>query len=188
MTRFDPDARPVKDAESGVNDQGTTITPIEAVIDARSTRRLHDDASLTEQILEERKKRAEPVHMAGLKPLPAGLRAVPGTGVIPGGEGALDLVPSVRRSIPPPFQRHRIAIDHHGKTWGYLRAEEVQRDDIVVDFGKVYALHAAISYEEVAGVEAATGVVIVLENVAGETRRFAPEDQLRVFRVHEETG
>lgn len=187
MTRFDPEARPDPDARSDVNALGQEITPIEAVIDAKSTKKLHAQAELTEQIIAERQARAkEPVHMEGLKPLPADMPRLP-NGVIPGGPGALGMVPSMRRSIPAPFQRQRIAIDHHGKTWGYATAATVEAGDIVVDFGRVGQVHQQIVYEEIAGIKAATGEQVILVNaIDGKTIVVDPSEQLRVFRVHDQ--
>jgi hypothetical protein len=167
---------------------GTTITPIEAVISDKSSKKLHAAAELSEQISEERAKRqSEPVHMDGLKPLPSGLPHLP-NGVIPGGDLATTLVPSMRRTIPDPYQRDRIAIDHHGKTWAYMAADQVEPDDIVVDFGKVEWAAASTIYDEVAGVRAAVDVEVCMCNIAGQTKTFAPTEQIRVFRVHDQVA
>lgn len=196
MTRFDPDARPDDDARSGIaqNEQGTTITPIEAVISEKNTRSLHRQAELTEQIIEERQKRAkEPVHLDGLKPMPAGMRKnIAPSGVIPGGPDALSQTPSMRRAIPPPYQRPRISIDHHGKTWAYLQAHQVREGDIVVDFGKIARVTPYLKHDTELNPETgrfrrvATAEGILLANIAGESRDCGAQDQLRVFRVHEE--
>jgi hypothetical protein len=187
VTKWDSNARPDPDAESGVRESdGTTITPIEAVISGKSSKKLHAAAELTEQITEERAKRqSEPVHLEGLKPLPPGMPRLP-NGVIPGGSDATTLVPSMRRTIPAPYKRDRIAIDHHGKTWAYMAAEKVQPDDIVVDFGKIEWAALSTIYDEVAGVRAAVDVEVCMCNIAGQTKTFDPAEQIRVFRVHEE--
>jgi len=184
VTRFDPDARPDKDAESGVNSAGTTITPMEAVIDAKSSKKLHAAAELTEQIVEERAKRkSEPIHMEGLRPLPSGLPRLP-NGMIPGGSDATSLVPSMRRTIPAPFVRPSVSGGRHGKTWAYLPADQVVPEDIVVDFGRVEFTSENTLYETIAGVRAAVGVEVRLVNVLDEVRKFDPSEQLRVFRKH----
>lgn len=190
MTRFDPDGRPDDDARSGIaeNEHGTTITPIEAMIDRDSTRKLHAQAELSAQILEERTKQAKaPVHMAGLKPLPDELRkAAPAAGVIPGGPDALGMTPRMARTIPAPYQRPRIAVDHHGKTWGYAAADTVEPGDIVVDFGKVERSTPYVQHELIAGVRAATVEGIILTNIAGSQLDVKSDEQLRVFRVHDQ--
>jgi hypothetical protein len=184
MTKWDPSARPVADAESGVNSAGTEITPIEAVLDRSATRKLHAQADLSAQIIEERQKRAsEPIHMEGLKPLPLGMPRLP-NGVIPGGSDATSLVPSMRRAIPPPFSRESISIDHHGKSWQYMQAGAVRADDIVVDFGKIAGWYEHTLYETIAGVKAAVDVEMCLVNIAGEMRPFGLAEEIRVFRKH----
>lgn len=212
MTRYDKDARPDDDARSGISENalGEMITPLEAVIDAGSTRKLHREAERTQEIIAERRKRAaEPVQMAGLKPLPDALKK-PGTsaGMIPGGPEALGMVPRMARTIPAPYQRPRIAIDHHGKTWAYAPAETVEPGDIVVDFGKVEMVDQQVVHGLVGDyvpkldwdvapylLQGATpddpalvavGVVVVVRNVAGVVREFEPGQQIRVFRVHDQ--
>jgi hypothetical protein len=189
VTKYDPDAKPDADARSGVGENalGETIVPVEAVVSAADTKKLHRQADFAEQINDERARRSkEPVKMAGLKPLPPELMSkVPGAGVIPGGPEALGLTPTMRRSIPEPYKRHRIDIDHHGKTWAYARADSVAAGDIVVDFGKIEVLDTEVIHEEVNGVWAATSAVLVLTNIMGERRKFDPDEQLQVFRVHD---
>jgi hypothetical protein len=184
MTKWDSSARPDPDAESGVRDDGTTITPIEAVIDGKSSKKLHAAAEMSAQISEERQKRASaPVHMEGLKPLPAGMARMP-NGVIPGGSDATTLVPSMRRSVPAPFKRESVNVGRHGKTWQYLPADQVAPGDIVVDFGRVVQRASRIRYGEIAGRKVAVGDEILLVNPLEEVRPFDPADQIRVFRVH----
>jgi hypothetical protein len=186
VTKWDENARPDPNAESAMRDDGTMITPIEAVVSEKSSKKLHAAAELSQQIADEREKRqSEPVHMDGLKPLPPGMPRLP-NGVIPGGSAATTLVPSMRKTIPAPYQRDRIAIDHHGKTWAYMAADQVVKDDIVVDFGKVDDVWERTIYASIGGYEAAVGVQVCLLNISGETRTFAPAEQIRVFRVHEE--
>lgn len=199
---FDPDGQPDADARSGIGVNATgEIVPLEAGISARDTRNMHREAELAEQISEERAKRSEPIHMEGLRPMPQELRqGLPGPGMIPGGPGALDLAPSMRRTIPPPYKRDRIAIDHHGKTWGYARASTVEPGDIVVDFGKIVQVASVVKYKDVGdigrglllnqryeftGDKVAVGTEVLLVNIAEETRPFDPDEQLRVFRVHD---
>lgn len=186
MTKWDENARPDPNAESGTRDDGTVITPMESVISRDASKKLHAAAELSEQISAERRKRqSEPVHMDGLKPLPPGMPHLP-NGVIPGGDAATTLVPSMRRTIPAPYQRPSISGGHHGKTWAYMAADDVRPGDIVVDFGKVDAKAHVLCYEEVAGVKAAVGTEVHMWNIIDEQRVFAPTDQIRVFRVHEE--
>jgi hypothetical protein len=185
---WDSSARPDPDAESGVNSQGEVITPIESAMTAKDVKNIHRQADLSAEIIEERRKRAaEPVHMEGLQPLPSGARmGLPGAGQIPGGPDALDLAPSMRRSVPAPFSRERISVDHHGKSWGYVRAELVEQDDIVVDFGKVRDKAFVLSREDMAGYEdVATEATVLLTNITGHARKFGMADQLQVFKVHE---
>lgn len=191
MNRWDPDARPNKDAEAAVNEHGENIVPIEAVISDKNSKSLHKQAELTEQILAERRSRAkEPVHMEGLKPIPDALRStLPGAGVIPGGPEAMGLAPSMRRAIPAPYQRDRISIDHHGKTWGYMKASDVQPGDIVVDFGKIHMATGFVEHDTDFSSRGrpivATREGIKLTNIAGDFRDFDSQEQLRVFRVHD---
>jgi hypothetical protein len=186
LNKWDSSARPDPNAESGVRDDGTVITPIEAVIDRDSSRKLHAQAELSAQIIDERAKRAAaPVHMEGLKPLPRGMPRMP-NGVIPGGSGALDLVPSMRRSVPAPFSRESINVDHHGKTWAYIPADLVVKGDLVVDFGKVAESSENMIYDQIAGRRVAVGRNLIMKNVFGESRTFKPSEQIMVFRVHED--
>lgn len=187
MNNWDSDARPDPNAESGVRESdGTTITPIEAMISEDSSRKLHRQAALAEEIAEERQKRASaPIHMEGLQPLPQGMPRMP-NGVIPGGSDATTLVPSMRKTIPAPYKRPRIAIEHHGKTWAYAKAESVVKDDLVVDFGKIAEVQQRTNYDKIAGLKVAVGVDVVLINIMDEVKVFDPTEQVRVFRVHEE--
>lgn len=186
--KFDPEGKVDDDARSGIaeNEQGEVITPLEAAIAAKDTKNMHREAERAQEILDERRKRAkEPVHMDGLKPLPPGVN--PG-----GGPTQLQLgvpmeagtQPSMRRSIPPPFKRKRIEIEHHGKSWAYLRAEQVRPGDQVVDVGLVNEVGTRVLHEEVNGVWAATGAVIQLWNNDAVTE-VDPDEQVRVFRVHD---
>lgn len=201
MTKFDPDAKKDPDAHPDVNDAGDTITPVEAVISHKDTRKLHAQAEEGERELrkhldyeQERlesqaRKRSEPIRMDALKPLPPaqiGIQVPRGT--IPSGPDALSRTPSMRRTKPAPFQRQRIAIDHHGKTWGYLRADQVQVGDMVVDVGRVESLGIKAIREKVAGHDVLTGERVLMMNPLGEMREFGRDEQLRVFRVHEEPG
>lgn len=196
MTKYDPDAKPDDDARSGIaqNAHGDTIVPMEAAISARDSTKLHRQAEFSEQIIEERSKRAgEPLRMEGLKPLPPEMMSqrTP-RGVIPGGAGALDMVPSMRKTIPAPFKRPRIDIDHHGKTWGYLRARDVAAGDIVVDFGKIERVTPYVHHEpdftSRGRPTVATREGIILTNIAGDGMDVDSHEQLRVFRVHEEAA
>jgi hypothetical protein len=185
---WDSSARPDPDATAAENSQGEMITPIESVMTGKDVKNIHRQAELSAEIIEERRKRAaEPIHMDGLKPLPPGARmGLPGHGQIPGGPDALGLAPSMRRSVPEPFQRQRISIDHHGKTWGYVRAELVEPGDLVVDFGKVHDKTFVLTREDLAGYEdVATEATVLLTNVTGSARKFGMADQLQVFKVHE---
>lgn len=185
MTRFDSDARPDDDARSGtgVNASGEII-PVEAAISATDTRKLHAQAELSEQILEERARRASaPLSMEGLRPLPPGTPRTP-SGVIPGGPGALGMTPAMRRTKPAPFKRQRISVDHHGKTWAYVRADEVRAGDIVPGVGKVEEAGTRVTYDAIAGVRAATGSVTWLRN-GGSVTELDPAEQVLAFRVHD---
>lgn len=195
MTRYDQDAKPDDDARSGVGDNKTgEITPLEAAISAKDTRKMHRQAEFAEQVLEERRKRsAEVISHEGLLPVPKGFTPIPGAaqigipgpGVLPSGPDALATAPSMRRTKPAPFQRDRISIDHHGKTWGYARADSIKPDDLVVEFGKVTDVESRTIYDEVAGVRAAVDLVLVLTNVTGDIKVVDPDQQLRTFRVHD---
>jgi hypothetical protein len=207
LNNWDSNARPDPDAESGENASGQ-ITPIESVISAKDSKNLHRQAELSEQIIEERQKRAaEPVHMEGLRPLPPEIRAtLPGPGQLPGGPDALGLAPGMRRSVPAPFKRDRIAVDHHGKSWAYAPAWSVQPGDIVVDFGKIAENNNRITYKDISevvvgevvhlssalrdagGEQVAVGTDYLLVNIDGKEKVVSPTDQLRVFRVHEGDG
>jgi hypothetical protein len=191
VTKWDSSARPDPNAESGVRESdGATITPMEAVISEKSSKKLHAAAELTEQITEERAKRqSEPVHMDGLQPLPSGMPRLP-NGVIPGGDLATTLVPSMRKTIPVPFKRESINAGRHGKTWAYMAADQVVKDDIVVDFGKIARVTPYVAHQTDPTSRGrrriATREGIVLTNIVGEDRDVGSQDQLRVFRVHEE--
>lgn len=201
MTRFDPDAKVDPDAHPDVNDHGDLITPLEAGISHKDTRKLHAKAEEGErewnhhrdQALEELErqaaKRREPIRMDGLQPLPpAQIGIQVPKGHLPGGPDALSMTPSIRRSIPAPYQRPSIQAGRHGKTWGYLRADQVEIGDIIVDFGRVDSLATRGIREKVAGHDVLVGEKTVFMNPLGKVEDFDPDAQLRVFRVHAEDG
>lgn len=185
IARFRPGDKADPDAHPDVNSKGDTITPVEAVLDRAATKKLHAKAEEAQQYLDERAKRqAEPVRMEGLKPLPATMPR-PSPGQIPSGPDALGLVPSVRRSIPAPYKRDRISAGRHGKTWGYLAADQVRVGDIVVDFGRVDSRGFKEYRDKVAGHDVLVRQTVLVMNPLGELREFDLDEQLRVFRVHE---
>lgn len=205
MNKFDENARASDDALSGTGENASgQIIPLESVISEKDSRNMHREAELSEQIIAERTARANaPVHLEGLKPLPQELRnSAVGPGIIPGGPDALGMAPRMAHTIPPPYKRDRIAIDHHGKSWAYARAETVQPDDIVVDFGKVVKVYERVIHQDISeigdgdlkiapglitGDRVAVGTEWVLVNVAGDSAIFDdPAEQVRVFRVHED--
>jgi hypothetical protein len=178
VTRYDSGGTPaVSEKAVGANADGQVITPLEAVFDRKSVDRLHEKA-------EAEIRAPEPVHLDGLKPVVR--RGGPGPGMLPAGDGtSIPMVPRMTRTIPAPHQRPRIAIDHHGKTWAYMQAGEVEPGDIVVDYGKIEKAWTWLEREYVMGQPVPVREWVVLENIAGVCRNVDPAEQLRVFRVHE---
>lgn len=179
MTRYDSKGTPAVSGKAvGRNSEGQTITPLEAVFDRQSVDQLHEKA-------EAEIKAPEPVHLDGLSAVRR--RGGMGPGMLPAGDGtSIPMVPRMTRTIPAPHQRQRIAAGRHGKTWAYLPAEEVRKDDIVVDFGKVDEAWPRLVVAEIAGVgRVPVRAEVVLVNIVGNAMVVPESEQLRVFRVHE---
>lgn len=96
---------------------------------------------------------------------------------------SLPSMPAPRRVIPPPFQRPSINGGKHGKTWQNVRADQVEKGDIIPGVGLVASARSVPVYETVAGVE---GVPVRFEveisGVGGVIENYRPYTSLRVFR------
>lgn len=108
-------------------------------------------------------------------------------------------LPSTRRVIPAPYRRDRVVGGSHGKTWGYVRADQVLAGDIIPEFGLVAEAGAKVRYRplhellDVADWKSvsaaklkepvAVGSTVVLTNPQGVTRNLDAGTQVRVFRV-----
>ena len=85
--------------------------------------------------------------------------------------------------IPPPYRRDRIAVDHHGKTWQYIKADQVTSGDMTELVGKVAGVLPVLRRETVAGHEdVAVGTDIILTGIGGATAKVAWTARVRVFR------
>lgn len=112
--------------------------------------------------------------------------------------GSLPKMPAMRRVIPKPFQRPRITGGSHGKSWRYVRADQVRTDDIVPEIGRVTATLSKLVYaprdEALSGKPwsrtsltggedmVAIGEVIWITGAGGVAKVKRPEDEVRVFR------
>lgn len=95
-------------------------------------------------------------------------------------------MPVTRRVIPPPFQRQRINISRHGRTWQPCRAEDVQLGDTVPDVGLVTGRRVVTRYAKVAGVpDVAVGRKVILTGKGGIERAFDPTELVRAHRRSE---
>jgi hypothetical protein len=183
VTRYKARGKPGAGKRSvGRNSEGRTITPIEAVLAKQDVDKLHEKAEA---------KTPEPVRLDGLTAVrargAAGPRGGPLPGVLPGGDGSsIPLMPRITRTIPAPYARPRIEGGHHGKTWAYAPAESVEPGDIVVDFGKVAEAWPRLVMDEIAGIgQVPVSAEVVLVNIIGDQMAVPEEEQLRVFRVQE---
>lgn len=169
------------------------------------------DAALSE--LAARSKTDEPVHAENLTAIStaeARKRQTFGGDTIPDH-------PQVRRVIPAPFQRPSITAGSHGKSWRYLKATQVEKDDIIPDIGLVTDVREETVYRtraEVLGLtkeylsglppmntilagkqvdpvvsmdeKIAVGLAVVVFGAGDQVRAFREDDDVRVFRKHEE--
>jgi hypothetical protein len=95
----------------------------------------------------------------------------------------LPAAPATRRVIPKPFQRERIDLGGHGKTWQTVQATHIQREDIIPDVGLVTDVQEGIRHEQIAGQQVAVGTFIVVEGAGGNLKIFDDTRSLvRVFR------
>jgi hypothetical protein len=167
--RYDPGAQGDPRAVTDVNEAGQVIRPIESALKPASNEQLHEWAERAE------KQSDKPVPMESLTPISQpDMTIQPGT--MPG-------APRTVRTIPKPFQRPRIDIEHHGKSWQNASASQVQEGDLVVDHGRIAEVIPHIVREEVNGVpDVAVADRIALINPLGEALICDPADRLRVFR------
>jgi hypothetical protein len=95
--------------------------------------------------------------------------------------------PVPRRVIPAPFQRPRIAIDHHGRGWTTCPVDKIAEGDMVVDIGRIARdAETVIRYETVAGIpDVAVGMKVVLTGISGNRVPFEPGTRVRAFRLVE---
>lgn len=122
---------------------------------------------------------SQPVHAEDLRPIS---RAEAASRTTFAGEH-LPGLPATRRVIPPPFRRDRIAVDHHGKTWQSIPADEVTSGDMTELVGKVTGVQSVLRRETVAGHEdVAVGTDIILTGAGGVTAVVDAAARVRVFR------
>lgn len=116
----------------------------------------------------------------------------------------LPKVPSMRRVIPAPFQRPAAVMrQDHGRSWQIVRADRVDKDDIVIGLGKIVDVQHKTDYmlraellerlggEDVIGpagavpdprnTMVAVGYVVVLSGMGGSHKVFNPDAPLRAF-------
>lgn len=155
------------------------------------------EAFLSPGALEQAEKMtsAEPVHAEDLVPIS---KAEAARRTTFDGEH-LPAVPTTRRVIPPPFRRQRISIDHHGKTWQSVRADQVLEGDIVPDLGRVAEVAEAVLYsprrdflapgqreqltEDELDEPVAHGMAIRILGAGANVLILRPDMQVRVFRA-----
>jgi hypothetical protein len=143
--------------------------------------------------------RNEPVHAENLIPVARNDPRIAGFGKLDGEH--LPRMPARKRVIPAPFQRPRIEIGHHGRTWKLVLASQVREGDIVPDIGRIVSAQERIDYRMRSeifgsmtlyagetppeqgpdGEEVAVGTVIIIEGLSGVRKAFRPGAQLRVF-------
>lgn len=122
---------------------------------------------------------AEPVHAEDLRPIS---RAEAATRTTFDGEH-LPGLPATRRVIPPPFRRDRIAVDHHGKTWQSIPADEVSAGDMTELVGKVVLVQSVLRRDTISGYrDVAVGTDIILTGAGGVTVAVDAAARVRVFR------
>jgi hypothetical protein len=124
-----------------------------------------------------------PVHAEDLRPISAAEAAQRSTfngSTLPGH-------PVPRRVIPEPFRRPRISIDHHGRDWTSCPVEKIEKDDMVVDIGRIACDAETVTrYETVAGIpDVAVSVKVILTGIAGNRVPFSPGTRVRAFRLTE---
>jgi len=120
-----------------------------------------------------------PVHAEDLRPISAAEAAARATF---DGEH-LPAVPATRKVIPAPFRRDRISVNHHGKTWQSVPADEVTYGDMTELVGKVTGVTSVLRRETVAGrPDVATGTDIILTGAGGVTAVVDVAAPVRVFR------
>lgn len=155
------------------------------------------EAFMSPAALEQAEKAAStaPVHAEDLRPIShaeAARRTTFDGEHMPG-------VPATRRVIPAPFRRDRIAIDHHGKTWQTVRADQVREGDIVPDLGLVTTADEMVLYlprrdflapeqyqhltEDELDEPVAHGTGIRLLGAGASVLMLRPDAQVRVFRA-----
>jgi hypothetical protein len=98
----------------------------------------------------------------------------------------LPRVPVTRRVLPAPFQRQRFDLDRHGRAWTTCPVEEVAKDDVVPDVGRIADVETVRRHETVAGVPGVVvGMKVILTGVAGNRVPFEPGESVRAFRLVE---
>ena len=155
------------------------------------------EAFMSPAALEQAEKSAStaPVHAEDLRPIShaeAARRTTFDGKNMPG-------VPATRRVIPAPFRRDRIAVDHHGKTWQSVRADQVREGDIVPDLGLVAEVREMVLYaprsdflepaerdyltEDELVQPVAHGTAIRVLGAGANVLVLRPDAQVRVFRA-----
>jgi hypothetical protein len=147
--------------------------PVEAFMSEESIAQVADQSAVA----------SAPVHAEDLRaisPAEAATRSTFDGETLPGH-------PVPRRVIPAPFQRPRISIDHHGRSWATCDAADVKEGDVVVDIGRIACdAETVIRYETVAGVpDVAVGMKVILTGVSGNRVPFEPGTRVRAFRLAE---
>jgi hypothetical protein len=153
--------------------------PVEAMVSEQAMEKFEDHV----------RSQAGPVHAEDLIPVSRDDPRIQGPSF--GNGEVLPNVPKMRRVIPAPFRRPRIAIDHHGKSWQVKLASAVQPGDILTEVGKVASARQVTRHVprsellgEAAGgtdVLVAVGVDVVLTGISGCEKICGPDDQVRVF-------
>jgi hypothetical protein len=154
--------------------------PVEAMVSEQAMEKFEDHV----------RSQAGPVHAEDLIPVSRDDPRIQGPSF--GNGETLPSVPKMRRVIPAPFRRPRIAIDHHGKSWQVKLAATVQPGDILTEVGKVALVRQMTRYvlrSEILGTAAdcagdthvAVGVDVVLTGISGCEKICGPNDQVRVF-------
>lgn len=162
-------------------DKGVDV-PIEAFSLGDARDRLQDEIA----------NRNRPVRLQDLTPVAKGDERISHYYKRDGNQ--LPLVPQHKRVIPPPYQRPAATIrQDHGREWAFVTAEQVRKDDIVVDFGKVTDVETKLDHKlrsDVLGITlenmqdddlVAVGTIVFLTNVEGRIRAYSPGAQLRAF-------
>jgi len=96
----------------------------------------------------------------------------------------MPLIPRTQRVIPPAFQRPRIDISHHGRTWQRVAVERVERGDTVPGVGTVAKMERLRRFQPVDGYDGVIQVMkVILTGTSGTRVEFDLGEQVQAHRL-----